>query len=234
MATFYQRSDLKEIMDDLNFEGPVLDQTLKELKTINHLLGGNAVTTKALDKIIHSSPSHSFKIADIGCGRGDMIQVMADWAKRKNIDCQFVGIDANPNTIAFAKKEMANYKNASFFTANVFDPEFLTSTVDITTCTLFTHHFTDEELLQIFQSIKAKTSTAFIINDLHRHPLAYYSIRFLTKYFSKSYMVKNDGPLSVLRAFKKEELHLLLTQAGFKDIEIKWQWAFRWQVICKI
>jgi len=234
MADFQSRSTLKEIMDDLNFEGPVLDQTLKELKTINKLLGGNSVTTQALDKITQSSSQTSYSIADIGCGRGDMIKVMSDWANQKNVNCKFIGIDANPNTIAIAKEEFANEPHVEFYTANVFDSEFLKEKVDISTCTLFTHHFTDKELLMIFKSIKSKTNLAFIINDLHRHPLAYYSITLLTTLLSKSAMVKNDGPLSVLRSFKKHEIEGLLKEAGFRSVDIQWKWAFRWQIICRI
>ena len=38
-------------MDDLDCEGEVLEQTLKELKTINRWLGGNHVTTDGIQKI---------------------------------------------------------------------------------------------------------------------------------------------------------------------------------------
>jgi len=44
MSQFAQRSREKEIMDDLDCSGPVLEQTLRELKTINRWLGGNGVT----------------------------------------------------------------------------------------------------------------------------------------------------------------------------------------------
>ena len=70
-----------------------------------------------------------------------------------------------------------------------------------------------------------------VINDLHRHPLAYYSIRLLTQLFSKSPMVKNDGPLSVLRSFQRKELSYLIKTTGFHSFEIEWKWAFRWRVI---
>ena len=73
----------------------------------------------------------------------------------------------------------------------------------------------------------------FFINDLHRHPFAYYSIRILTSLFSKSYLVKNDAPLSVLRGFKKKELSALLDKAGISNYTIQWKWAFRWLVIVR-
>jgi hypothetical protein len=49
----------------------------------------------------------------------------------------------------------------------------------------------------------------------------------LTSIFSKSYLVKNDAPLSVLRGFKKKEWFAILQQAGATNYSVKWKWAFR-------
>ncbi|MDO9551651.1 methyltransferase domain-containing protein [Rhodonellum sp.] len=231
---FSKRSYQKEIMDDLEVDGPVLSQTLKELRTINKLLGGNYVTTNGLAKIMGQNPQPNYVVADIGCGGGDMIRVMADWAKKTKNSCAFIGIDANANTIEMAQNNLRDLPEASFKTQNIFDPAFADEKVDLITCTLFTHHFTDEELILLLNSCKGKAKLGIIINDLHRHPVAYFSIRFLTRLFSRSTMVKHDGPLSVLRGFKRSEWHHILNNSGFSNFEIRWNWAFRWQVICFI
>lgn len=231
MTLFSRRSVQKEWMDDLGAEGEVLEQTLKELKTINRLLGGNYVTTSALQKIVEHYPKGRYTIADIGCGGGDMIRIMANWAKKQGLTCRFIGIDANPNIIRTAKENLKDLPNVDFACQNVFDDTFLNEKVDIITCTLFTHHFTDEELELLFKNFKNKSNLCLIINDLDRNPLAYYSIKILTRWFSKSPMVKNDGPLSVLRSFRRNELSHLIKTAGFHSFEIQWKWAFRWRVI---
>ncbi|WP_373524069.1 methyltransferase domain-containing protein [Aquiflexum sp.] len=231
MGKFSQRSYQKEIMDDLDAGGKLMEVTLKELKTINKLLGGNHVTTSSLKQIMAKYPQENYTIADIGCGGGDMIQVMSDWAKKNKFVCRFIGIDANPNIINLAKINLSDISEVSFETQNVFDAAFLDGKVDIVTCTLFTHHFTDEELFLLLSSFKKKARLGVVINDLHRHPIAYYSIKILTGLFSKSTMVKNDGPLSVLRSFHKSELANILKSSGITQYEIKWKWAFRWRVI---
>ncbi|EOZ92045.1 hypothetical protein A33Q_4138 [Indibacter alkaliphilus LW1] len=231
MGKFTSRSTQKEIMDDLEVDGPELVQALSELKTINKLLGGNKVTLSGINQLIKKNPQEDYSIADLGCGRGDMLRVIADWAYQNEIPVALTGIDANPNIIAIAKEKLSDYKNINFRVENVFSDDFLKEPVDIITCTLFTHHFTDAELIQLFSSFKEKVRLGVVINDLHRHPLAYYSIRVLTKYFSRSSMVKNDGPLSVLRSFKKNDWSEILNKAGFSDVEITWKWAFRWKVL---
>lgn len=234
MGKFAQRSYQKEIMDDLEVGGEVLEQTLRELKTINRLLGGNAVTTEGLKKFLGNNTQSGITIADIGCGGGDMIAIMNEWTTATRIKAHFVGVDANPNIIRRAAQNLAPLSNVSFKVQNVFDPEFPQEKVDILTCTLFTHHFTHQQLLEMLASFKRKARIGIVINDLHRHWFAYHSIRILTRFFSKSPMVKNDGPLSVLRGFRRPEWEELLQKSGFQKFEIRWKWAFRWQVVAWI
>jgi 2-polyprenyl-3-methyl-5-hydroxy-6-metoxy-1,4-benzoquinol methylase len=231
MKGFRTRTYKKELIDDFHSDGQELRQTLRELKTINRLLGGNHVTTQGIKKLMKGREKSKVVIADVGCGGGDMIRVMDNWAKKERMEAEFIGIDANQNTIEMAKKNLDDLSNVSFETANVFDNNFQQKKLDIITCTLFTHHFTDQELIQMFQSFRQTTKVGLVINDLHRHPLAYYSIKILTSLFSKSRLVKNDAPLSVLRSFHRKEISSLLEEAGWKNIQVSWHWAFRWQVI---
>jgi hypothetical protein len=101
---------------------------------------------------------------------------------------------------------------------------------DIIFSSLFCHHFTNEELERQLQWMQRHARVGFFVNDLHRHPLAYYSIKWLTAIFSKSYLVKNDAPLSVLRGFSRKEWQQLLNNAGIVNFSVSWKWAFRWLV----
>jgi 2-polyprenyl-3-methyl-5-hydroxy-6-metoxy-1,4-benzoquinol methylase len=234
MIDFTKRSYELELMDDLSCDGEVLKQTLAELKTINRLLGGNKVTTQGLKKLLKDHDSASVSIADVGCGGGDMLQVMQRWGDKEGMDLTFLGIDANPHIIQLAGEKFSATPHISFEVENVLSESFHQKPIDIVTCTLFTHHFTDVELKRMFASFLKKAKVGVVVNDLHRHPLAYYSIKYLTKFFSKSPMVIHDAPLSVQRGFTKRELFGLLNGLGFKKIEISWHWAFRWQIVCWI
>ena len=230
MSRFAQRSREKEIMDDLDCSGPVLEQTLRELKTINRWLGGNKVTTQGLSEVVQRFPQERYSRVDLGCGGGDMLAVMQDWAQQEQVSMQLIGADANAHTIALAQQRQQQLQDIRWQVANVFDPAFFEEQVDIATCTLFTHHFTDEELVILFQGLKQKVRLAIVINDLHRHPLAYYSIKWLTSWFSKSPMVQNDAALSVLRSFRRNDWESIFKQAGLSQVHIRWCWAFRWQI----
>ena len=218
-------------MDDLDFSGEELAQTLKELKIVNRLLGGNHVLTNGLEKLVKKSPQPHYHIADIGCGRGDMVKVMAKWAEKHRIQATFHALDANPHIIAQARENLRGFPNVHFHVADVFEADLGLDQLDIITCTLFTHHFTDPQLVEMLMNFKNNSRLGIVINDLHRHPVAYHSIKFLTGIFSKSEMVRNDGPISVLRSFTYRDLEFVLEEAGWAHHSIRWNWAFRWQAI---
>lgn len=234
-VSFTNRSSAVEIMDDLLCKGEVVDQTLRELDFINHWLGGNAVTLQAIASVWNNiSKDKTIAIADLGCGSGEMLRIISAIALKQKRKVELIGVDANPNITQYATDHSEGFSNIEFFAQNVFEEPFKSKPFDIVLATLFTHHFSNEELVALLQQLRKKTNHAIIINDIHRHPLAYYSIKWLTQLFSKSAMVKFDAPLSVLRAFSKNEWITILKEAGIENYSLKWKWAFRWQVIIKI
>ena len=231
---FEQRSNGKELMDDLSASGEIIDKTLQELNVINKWLGGVGVTLGGLNKIfsMYNYPDNKpIHVADIGCGGTYGIKAVNTWAKSKNFPVTLTGFDANPYIVELSTQETEHFPNISFKCKDVLAPDFQEEDFDIAICSLFCHHFTNEELKLLLRNLYARTKIAVLINDLHRHPLAYYSIKALTRLFSKSEMIKHDAPLSVARAFKKKELHDLLNSITVRDFEIRWKWAFRYQVI---
>jgi 2-polyprenyl-3-methyl-5-hydroxy-6-metoxy-1,4-benzoquinol methylase len=232
---FSMRSSSIEIMDDLACDGEVVFQTLRELDVINQWLGGNAVTVNALKKNWDTIPKeYIMTIADLGCGSGELLRIISKLADRENRKVKLIGFDANPHIVEYARNHSKDFGNISFETVNVFSEEFQKQKFDFVLATLFMHHFNESELVTLFSTLREQTQSTIIINDIHRHPLAYYSIEWLTKMFSRSDMVKFDAPLSVLRAFRRSELVDVMRKAGISNYQLKWKWAFRWQLIIPV
>ena len=238
MPNLSYRSNEKELIDDLELNNDDLRQNLEELALINKYLGGNQVTVSGLTKLLSGSTisiagNEKLKItvADLGCGGGDMLIVMADWARKKGINGQFIGIDANDFMIDFGTERTAQHLNISYLHQDIYSEKFKEKSFDIVTMTLFCHHFSDENLITIFKQLKKQTRIGIVINDIHRHWFAYHSIAWITKFFLKSYLVKNDAKLSVWRAFIREDLEKIIQKSGFTKYSIRWKWAFRWEVV---
>lgn len=224
------RSDEQELMDDLLCEGPVVSQTLAELDVINRLLGGNQISLQAFKALIkhRTEPIH---LVDLGCGSGDLMKIMARLCRKKGLKATFTGIDANPYIIDYAKDHTRDYPEISYQCINILSEELVEMKCDVVHACLFCHHFTSEQLSALFATFRSIAVEKVIINDLHRHSLAYYSIQWLTALFSKSAMVKNDAITSVARGFKKQELREILNQAQISTYELSWAWAFRWKLV---
>jgi len=230
MPDFSKRSDEIELMDDLTCSGEVIDQTLRELEVINKWLGGNHVTIDGIGKLVKNNRAE-VTIADLGCGGGDILKLVAKWARKNSVKVKLIGIDANANIIEFARQNCQEYHEIDFQVIDIFSEEFKSLKFDIITCTLFTHHFDDNSLVELYRSWLNQSNLGVVVNDLHRHWFAYYSIKWLTGLFSKSAMVKNDAAVSVERSFTKEDLNSVLTSAGITRYELNWMWAFRWQLV---
>jgi 2-polyprenyl-3-methyl-5-hydroxy-6-metoxy-1,4-benzoquinol methylase len=234
MSKFSNRSAQKELLDrdDIPFED--IKQNMKELDFINTWLGGHAITIKGIESLVKLSSyqfSDKLTICEMGCGGGDNLRAIGKWCKQRNISVILMGIDMNPNCIEYARSRKDNF-DIDFIADDYRNVKFETKP-DVIFSSLFCHHFTNEELHTQFNWMKEHASVGFFVNDLQRHPLAYYSIKLLTQLFSKSYLVKNDAPLSVLRGFHKKELKSILHQSSIKSFALQWKWAFRWLLIYK-
>ena len=227
-----RRSSATEMMDDFTLEGDMFRDTLDKLEAINRLLGGNSVTIKGLKKLLKTqSKSKVIKILDLGCGNGDILRDVAKFGRNNNYRFKLMGIDANYAAIEYAKELSKNYPELSFETIDIFSEGFKEQTYDIILCTLFLHHFKNEELISFLKPTVQKATIGVVVNDLHRHRLAYYLFKFIGL-FIKNKMVREDGLTSVLRAFKRKDLEAISRQVQV-PFSIKWKWAFRYLWIFK-
>jgi 2-polyprenyl-3-methyl-5-hydroxy-6-metoxy-1,4-benzoquinol methylase len=230
MIDLTQRSLQKELMDENNIPFAAIVQTLRELNVVNTTLGGHAITVEGVKQLMHAD--RLISICEIGCGGGDNLFALHKFFVRRGILSRFVGVDINPECIAFAQKRYAEI-NCEWKCSDYVAVDFSRHPPDIIFCSLFCHHFTDAQLIQMLQWLNKNSRVGFFINDLHRHWLAYYFIKLLTKFFSKSHLVKNDAAISVARSFRRKEWNSLFQKAGLSKYTIHWKWAFRWLVISR-
>ena len=234
MIDLSHRSYQKELMDRDDIPFSAMAQTLKELNIVNTRLGGHAITLKGIDRLVAEQrrPGDPLLICEIGCGGGDNLFAIHKKFLRKNIPVSFTGIDWNPECIAYAQQQYpqlpCQWICSDYAVANLEGNK-----PDIIFSSLFCHHFTDEQLNAMLDWLRQNSQKGFFINDLHRHWLAFYLIKYITKFFSRSYLVKHDASLSVARGFKKKDWERLLQAAGIPDYHITWEWAFRWLVTVK-
>lgn len=230
-----RRSDAPELMDDFLLEGDVLRTALDKIASINRLLGGNKVTLQGVKWLLKSKPVYRSEITilDVGCGNGDMLRTLANYAKKRKIKLKLIGIDANYFTIKHAERLSTKYPNISYVCADIFEEIKQERLYDVILCTLTLHHFKDDEIITLMNGLKEQSALGIVVNDLHRNALAYYLFVTICFVFRLNHMSQNDGLVSILRGFKKQELHDFSKQLNFNNYILKWKWAFRYQWIIR-
>jgi len=224
------RAEKIEVMDDFSLGGEELRNTLSQISHINQFLGGNTLTLNGVRKLLlKADTSKAITIADIGCGNGDMLRMLADYAEKNNMTFELIGIDANPFTIDHARILSTFRNNISYRCVDVFDMDFKTLSFDIILCTLTLHHFSDDKIINLMNILVKSSSLGIVINDLQRNKLAYRLFQMICFVFGFNKMTRDDGLISILKGFKKYELESYARKLHLKDYSIKWKWAFRYQ-----
>jgi 2-polyprenyl-3-methyl-5-hydroxy-6-metoxy-1,4-benzoquinol methylase len=230
MINLRLRSYQKELMDADDIPFAAMAQTLKELNTVNTRLGGHAITLEGVQQL--APDQQAITVCEIGCGGGDNLFAVYRYCRKKNIPVRFIGIDMNTECIAFARQRYPQLP-CEWICSDYAAVGWEQGKPDIIFSSLFCHHFTDEQLVSMLQWLQRNSGRGFFINDLHRHWLAYYLIKYITRFFSRSYLVKNDACISVARSFRKGEWQQLFLRAGVSLNYIGWRWAFRFLVVSK-
>ena len=228
------RSVEPEIMDDFTMEGEILRDALDKIAKINQLLGGNQLTLRGVQDLLATIPNQSeISIIDVGCGNGDMLRTLANYGLKHQLNFKLTGIDANAFTINHAIKLSENYSNINFRCEDVFGENFAALKYDIVLCTLTLHHFKEDEIIYLMTVFNTNSWIGIVINDLHRSAISYRLFQALCFVFKLNSMSREDGLVSILRGFKKNELVNFSEKLNLKNYKVQWKWAFRYQWIIR-
>jgi SAM-dependent methyltransferase len=232
MVSFKSRSGQSELLDSPGIPDQLLHQNLGELDIMNRYIGGHAISLEGI-KYLMTDRKKEYHLVDLGCGSGDVLRFIARWARENQYHVKLTGVDLNEDAIRYLIEKSSEYPEITGIAANYEDYLAASDNIDIIHCGLFCHHLGDAKLVQLFQYLKTSSCQGIVINDLQRNPLAYYGVWFLTRLLNGSALSKHDGPVSVLRAFKRKEIESLIQSADLLDFSIQWKWAFRYLVVVK-
>jgi SAM-dependent methyltransferase len=228
LMDFSRRWQGIEQMDDAGAGGWELERALEELGWINRLLGGHRTALKALARV--APAQKEWTLLDIGTGGGDIPLAAVEWARRRGQYLRVVAVDFNPQVCAWAAKRLAHCPQIHLVQADVGDLPFGPEAFDVVHCGMFLHHFPQKRAADLLGRLFGFCRHALVVNDLHRHPMAYYFTRLFLCWWARSPMVRHDAPLSVLRGFRRDELLQLGVDSGIGEVKVLWQWAFRYMV----
>jgi len=169
----------------------------------------------------------NFSVLDVGAGSGELLRVIENWARKNDKKAWLVGVEINEN----GARAILNKKTKSVCGDALLLP-FADASFDYVICSLFAHHLTDEQFVQLLKEMNRVARKKIYVIDLNRHPLAYYLYKIFSPLFLQSF-TQEDGALSILRSFRPEELKALAVKAKLKNVEVERRAMFRLVLSCE-
>lgn len=224
---FKQRSHRLEHLDTGNYTAEEYEDCIGELQLVNRWMGDARSLKATLLREIEAQSLTSFSILDVGAGSGELLRVAAAWARRTNRKFSGVGLELNERSAESIVEESERFDEISSVCGNALELPFAEAQFDYVMCSLFTHHFSDEQAVQILREMSRVAKRRIFVIDLHRHPVAYFLYTTLGKLVLHNRLLRHDGALSILRSFKSGELLELARRAGLRDIWIERHFPYR-------
>lgn len=218
---FSRRADLPEVMDDDHLDPAIYAAVIADLAQVNTITLARPPTLAWLKR--QTRGVQSFSVLDVGFGHGDMLRAIAAWARDSGKQVRLIGIDLNPRSAPVARAATDPALGIDYRTGRAemlgFRPDFIVSS-------LVAHHMDDAELVGFIRWMQGAALRGWLINDLHRHPIAWAGFRALALLLRWHPIVAHDGALSVRRAFTRADWARLLDQAGVRA-RVRWHVPFR-------
>lgn len=180
---------------------------LADLVRINRRFGGHSVVRKTLERAANGE--RCFSLLDVGCASGDTARAVL----AKYPDARITCLDHN-----LVNMETAPHPKVI---ADAFGLPFIPKSFDFVLCSLFLHHFPDEQVVGLLAQFYRVARKALLICDLERQVLPYMFLPATKMVFGWNRVTVQDGIRSVRASFRAGELAHLARRAGIREPEVQ-------------
>lgn len=217
------------------------DASLADIDRLNAWFGGYRLTFRAVERLLED-PGGAFSVpsgvspecaapelparerlggedrgpvplvVDVGGGRGDLARRLLRRARRRGRALRVVVVDRAPGPTAPGVLRIR-----ADATALPIRP----GGVDVVVTSLTLHHLEPAAAVRCLAEMRAAARRGIVVNDLLRSPLTLAMVWLATRLFCRHRFSRNDGPLSVRRAYSPRELAALARRAGIGGLRIR-------------
>lgn len=223
---FAVRAQEVEYLDEPTLDPVVLGRALRQIERVNRWLGGSRALFRHLRPAF--AENRALSILDIGTGAADIPRLIARRAARLGRRVSIVALDSHPQVARYARSACAGNPSISV-TVGVGERLPLRSgAVDVAVSSMTLHHLNDQASIAFVREMARVARRAVIVNDLERHPFNYLGARALAStVWRRNLYTRADGPLSVLKGFRTDELMSIGRQAGLAEPAVHRSFPYR-------
>ena len=208
--------------------------SLIDLRRINRFLGGRKVIMAAIETCLRQTGPERISLLDVGTGSADLPMAIAEKCGERGISTFVAAVDLSERNLRVARTKLGIGPDIHLVRANSLSLPFAARSFDFVTASLFLHHFQDDDVVRLLADFARIARKAVIVNDLIRNLVPYYFTRIAGPLLAKSFLTRNDGPVSVLRGFTVSEMNELAQRAGLKKRELKQVFPYRLSLVADV
>jgi ubiquinone/menaquinone biosynthesis C-methylase UbiE len=206
---FNKRSTELERIDTGDYTPEEYARFLCEIAFINRYFGDARALRKTLLGGIEASGLREFSVLDVGCGSGELLRIIAEFADKAGLKASLTGVDSNPISSSTTRFASGKFSEIASVQGDAFHLPFADAAFDYAISSLFFHHLTDEEIPSVLKEMSRVARRGIVVIDLHRDPVAFVGYKVLCFVFRISPLVRHDGSLSIRKGFRMAELEKL-------------------------
>jgi len=208
--------------------------SLIDLRRINRFLGGRKVIMRAIETCLQQTAPEQISLLDVGTGSADLPMAVAELCRQRGVAAFIAAVDLSERNLRIARTRLDVGPEIHLVRADSLNLPFAARSFDFVTASLFLHHFRDEDVIRLLADFARIARQAVIVNDLIRNLVPYYFTRIAGPLLAKSFLTRNDGPVSVLRGFTIFEMNELADHAGLEKRELKRVFPYRLSLVADV
>lgn len=224
---FRHRSLELEHLDKGDYTAEEYEGCIVELRRVNRWLGDASALRESLLAEIEKQDWRSFSVVDVGAGSGELLRVIAKWARQSGRKTRLTGVELNQRSAEAIVEQSGDFPEITAIRGDAFRLPFVDNQFDYAICSLFTHHFKNADVVAILRELGRVAARSLFVVDLHRHPVAYYFYTTVGRLFLYNRLIREDGALSILRSFTPGELENLAERAELEGIKLVRSFPYR-------
>jgi ubiquinone/menaquinone biosynthesis C-methylase UbiE len=193
-----------------------VSENLVDLRRVNAILGGVRLTLAALEDLVGDlRPGVALSIVDVGTGGGDIPRQAIAWARRRSLRPTALATDLS---LEIVRAAAGTRPGLAFAVADGRRLPLEDGAFDVATCSLVLHHLPPEGVVALLREMTRVSRLGVVVNDIVRWWPGYWGALLLSRLFSRNPLTRHDGPLSVRKAYTRDEMADLVARAGLRPL----------------
>jgi SAM-dependent methyltransferase len=206
----------QELLDGPLDDPAALAANLRDLSRLNRLSGGARLSLQAARAL-----GDAGTILDVGTGAADIPAALLADARRRAVALEVTATDSRLEVLAAARLVRPALATMPGLTLAIADGRALPyadASFDLGHASMVVHHLDADEAVAFLRELRRVSRLGIVVNDLARGPHFWLATWLLTHTVAASRFTRHDGPLSVRRAWTRDEMVALLGQAGLAPV----------------